>query len=96
MFVIDFLKENPCVDCGEKDPVVLDFDHMMDKEFNISDAVHGHYGLKTIVKEISKCEVRCANCHRRKTSKERNFFKNRLCGLEKCLSRLAHNQKIGG
>jgi len=64
-YVLDYLREHPCVDCGEADPIVLEFDHVHEKTFNISEA--SGYGLKRIEEEIGKCEVRCANCHRRKT-----------------------------
>src|SRR3954452_22942719 len=33
-YLIDFFREHPCVDCGEADPLVLEFDHLGDKEFN--------------------------------------------------------------
>ena len=62
------LKVNPCVDCGETDPIILEFDHVTGtKDFNISDAVRFGYGMKKIIAEMAKCEVRCANCHRKKT-----------------------------
>lgn len=64
------LRANPCVDCGEANIVVLEFDHVGvagSKEFNISDAVRDGIGMKRIKDEIAKCEVRCANCHRKKT-----------------------------
>jgi len=62
------LEANPCVDCGETDIVVLEFDHIGDdKQFSISDAVRHGYGMAKIKAEIAKCEVRCANCHRKKT-----------------------------
>lgn len=66
---------NPCVDCGEDDPVVLEFDHInpQEKKFVIADAVGQGRGVKSILEEISKCEVRCANCHRRKTTIDRQL-----------------------
>lgn len=64
--ICEYLSENPCVDCGETDIVVLEFDHLSDKEFNIS--AKRACGWTTLLKEIQKCEVRCANCHRRKTA----------------------------
>jgi hypothetical protein len=62
--------DNPCVDCGETDPVVLEFDHLRDKRFNIGTAVT-RYGWDAIAAEIEKCEVVCANCHRRRTARRR-------------------------
>lgn len=35
-FLIDFFQTHPCVDCDESDPLVLEFDHLSDKEFTIS------------------------------------------------------------
>jgi L-lysine 2,3-aminomutase len=56
-----------CVDCGEKNPIVLDFDHLNDKKYNISRMIHDGFSWKAILKEIKKCEVVCANCHRLRT-----------------------------
>lgn len=62
-----------CVDCGEGNPLVLDFDHVMGKKImNISDMSRTCYSRETIMKEIDKCEVRCANCHRIVTAKRRS------------------------
>jgi len=64
------LEANPCVDCGEANTIVLEFDHIGEagsKQFNISDATRFGYGMDKIIAEIAKCEVRCANCHRKKT-----------------------------
>jgi hypothetical protein len=66
-YITAYLKDNPCVDCGEADPVILEFDHVRDKHFNIADAVRKGVGMKKLKDEIAKCEVRCANCHRKKT-----------------------------
>ncbi len=74
-YLLDYLKSHPCIDCGEKDPVVLEFDHLSDKKYVICTMVTNICSLKTIQDEINKCEVRCANCHRRKTAKSRNYYK---------------------
>ncbi len=67
-FIQRVKKNLPCVDCGESNPVVLEFDHVCgEKHHNISDMVNQSYCIDTIKKEIRKCEVRCANCHRKKT-----------------------------
>lgn len=69
-FIYGHLAENPCVDCGEADIVVLDFDHVRgEKCSDISIMVRRGLGLQTIAAEVEKCEVRCANCHRRVTAK---------------------------
>ena len=72
-WLLAYLLEHPCVDCGEDDPVVLEFDHNRDKEFDIGSAIPKGYSLKRVQAEVDKCEVRCANCHRRKTYKERGL-----------------------
>lgn len=70
-----YFKEHPCVDCGERDPVVLDCDHVSgDKKAAISFMVVRAHSWDKIKEEINKCVVRCANCHRRKTAKERGFY----------------------
>ncbi len=67
-YINAYLKDNPCVDCGETDPIILEFDHVSDdKHFNISDATRRGYGMTKLIEEIAKCQVRCANCHRKKT-----------------------------
>lgn len=75
-FVYDYLLNNPCADCGESDPCVLDFDHLYDKEINVSSTIRQGWSIKRISAEIEKCVVRCANCHRRKTAKEQNWYKD--------------------
>lgn len=77
-FVVEYLSKHPCIDCGEKDIVVLEFDHKQDKIEAISRMTRGFYSLDTIVNEIKKCEVRCANCHRRKTALQFGWFKKEM------------------
>lgn len=71
-----FLSEKACIDCGEKDPIVLDFDHRTPKnKFKpISKMLSGHYSWDSLKKEIKKCEIRCANCHRRRSYVQFQYF----------------------
>lgn len=63
-----YFASHPCVDCGETDIVVLEFDHQSDKEHNIAHLMK-RGNVESVKKEIAKCEVRCCNCHRRKTAR---------------------------
>jgi hypothetical protein len=60
------------VDCGENDPVVLEFDHRdpEQKVETICGLLRNLADNHTLLTEIAKCDVRCANCHRRKTAKQ--------------------------
>jgi hypothetical protein len=71
-FLLDYFREHPCVDCGETDPVVLEFDHLGEKEFAISKGIRDR-AWPSIVDEMAKCDVVCANCHRRRTAKRGGF-----------------------
>jgi hypothetical protein len=65
------LKDNKqCIDCKETFRYwQLDFDHKPEfKKFDtISQLKGSNYSEQYILNEISKCELRCANCHRIKT-----------------------------
>ena len=76
-YLIEYFVTHPCVDCGETDPVVLEFDHLRDKHFEISRALHGR-NWQAILNEIEKCEVVCANCHRRRTARRRGTLRTIL------------------
>lgn len=66
--VLDELKSVPCADCGGTfPPVCMDFDHVRGvKLFSVSRA--STRSIETVLKEIEKCEVVCANCHRIRTA----------------------------
>lgn len=72
-YVFEYLLKHPCVDCGESNPIVLEFDHVRGKKRAAIAKMLSSYSIEAIQKEIEKCEVRCANCHRRKTAREHNW-----------------------
>ncbi len=80
--IVNYLREyfltHPCIDCGESDITVLEFDHTgSEPKFKaVSHLITGGYAFDIIQEEIKKCEVRCANCHRRKTAKQFNWLKH--------------------
>jgi hypothetical protein len=74
LYLLEFFKTHPCVDCGERDPVVLEFDHLRDKSFAIGPSL-SRRGWQDILDEMKKCEVVCANCHRRRTAKRRGSLR---------------------
>lgn len=78
-FVWDFLSNsNGCVDCGEKDPIVLEFDHVDtgNKSSTITDLSRKGYPTSRIREEIDKCTIKCANCHRRRTAEQFGWYRN--------------------
>jgi hypothetical protein len=76
-FLAEYLSTHPCVDCGESDIRVLDFDHVQPKRKHkrLSRMVVDVCSISRIQQEIRKCVVRCSNCHRKKTTKELKWFR---------------------
>jgi hypothetical protein len=70
--LIALFGERPCADCGETDPLVLEFDHLGVKNFNIAAGLRNH-SWQAVLAEIDRCEVVCANCHRRRTALRGGF-----------------------
>ena len=62
-----------CEECGQNHPATLDFHHRGEEEksFTISENIH-NFGKERLEKEIAKCTVLCANCHRIHHYDERN------------------------
>jgi ribosomal protein S27E len=75
--VYDFLR-SACVDCGERDPLVLEFDHVDLKRAAVTRLAWYGCSLATIDAEIAKCQIRCANCHRRITATRGGHFRFRV------------------
>lgn len=73
-FLRDYLLQHSCVDCHNNNPLVLQFDHVRGaKKLEVGMMAAYGYAINTIIAEIEKCEVRCANCHAIKTARERGY-----------------------
>jgi hypothetical protein len=57
-----------CTDCGETHPAALDFHHTdaSEKELSIGEVTAYGWSRRKVLAEIAKCEVLCANCHRKR------------------------------
>ena len=67
------LRTVPCLDCGGTFPFfVMQFDHRdpLAKRYLVSQMV-GRAGAETILAEVAKCDIVCANCHRERTYQRR-------------------------
>lgn len=76
---VEHMKEKQCVDCGEGNIIVLQFDHI-DRN-NKSGTVTSHMdssSWKRVLHEMEKCEIRCANCHAIRTAYQFGFWKTKL------------------
>lgn len=74
-YVRSYLSKHPCVDCGLKDPDLLEFDHVKGgKVAGVGRLVQTGNTLSTIKREIDKCEVRCLHCHRKRTIKSLGWY----------------------
>lgn len=67
-FVRTAKEGKPCSDCKNTyHPYVMDFDHLHDKLKSIAFMAHQGVSIATLTKEMAKCELVCANCHRMRT-----------------------------
>lgn len=76
-YIISHLLANPCVRCGESNILTLEFNHVnpSTKKYSIANMISQAMSLKTIKKELDKCEVLCSNCHKIHTAKQINNYK---------------------
>lgn len=71
------LLNNPCEQCGEDNPVCLEYDHKSrDKKIDsISNMIYGYqYSIEDLKKEIKKCRILCGNCHQIRSAKQLNYW----------------------
>jgi hypothetical protein len=71
------LLDHPCVDCGATDLRVLDFDHRDPgtKLASVGRLLGQGRPWPAIDAEMAKCDVRCANCHRIRTSADFGWWR---------------------
>lgn len=75
--VFEYLDQHPCETCGETDPRVLQFDHLdrKDKIAPISILVKNYHRWDSLLEEIRKCQILCANCHAKRTAVQLGYYK---------------------
>ena len=74
--IYEFKLSNPCEHCGIEDPRVLEFNHTdpSTKKYNVAEMVKSGHSVNSILDEIAKCVVLCANCHRIETAKDFEYY----------------------
>lgn len=70
----DSYKSNIGCKCGESHPGCLDYHHKNgdDKKLELSRMIEMGFSIKNILKEVEKCTLMCANCHRKLHYSERH------------------------
>lgn len=75
-----YLAAKGCEDCGERDPRLLEFDHLdpSTKKANVSSLIaRGRkWSGKAIQAEVAKCRILCVRCHRLHTVEQLKYFQN--------------------
>jgi hypothetical protein len=83
--LMEYLLARQCVDCGEADVRVLEFDHRdsVTKRCEVTKLVAAGVPWPTVLAEIAKCDVRCANCHRVRTWETQTCWRSVAHDLER-------------
>ena len=79
-WLISYLFDHPCVDCGMADIRVLEFDHIdaTSKILDVAVLARSGYSLDRVKAEVRKCVVRCANCHRIRTHAQGGWWGSKI------------------
>jgi hypothetical protein len=74
------LIKGECVNCGANDPRILEFDDRdpLAKLDHVTRMARRGAAWRRIEAEVAKCDIRCANCHRRRTARQFNWPKLRV------------------
>jgi len=74
-FVFEYLLSHPCVDCQQKNPIVLEFYHLPDQKFPVVDEIDIAIPLDVLENNLNQCIVRCENCNRIKMHKGESWYR---------------------
>lgn len=83
--IAEHFASHPCVDCGEADVRCLEFDHRdpSTKSDDVATLLSQAAAWARVRDEIAKCDVRCANCHRRVTADRQVSWRSASEGLRR-------------
>ena len=74
-FIKTHKMELGCSVCGyNKIPEALEYDHVDRKKKNFKISKAHFYSWDMIHKELENCIILCANCHREKTTKQKDYM----------------------
>jgi hypothetical protein len=78
--LLEYLQSHSCVDCGETDIRCLEFDHRdpSSKRAMVTRLAALSFDWAKVLEEIAKCDVRCTNCHRKRTAEMLGWERHRL------------------
>lgn len=76
--MLEYLRDKSCTNCGVSDIRVLEFDHIdpSKKSFSIARGIGSALSWASILAEIAKCQILCANCHKIRTANQQGWYKN--------------------
>ena len=94
--LLDRLRDVPCVDCNRRfAPCAMDFDHIHPSTKNyVVTRMIGRAGTARILEEAAKCDIVCANCHRRRTHDRR--MADRGAGVAQLVERQPSKLDVAG
>jgi len=74
-YMREYISARSCEECGDNDPRVLEFHHIdpSTKLKNVSAMWHRSDSIESIMKEVEKCQLLCASCHRKATYAQRGM-----------------------
>jgi formate-dependent nitrite reductase cytochrome c552 subunit len=94
--LLNRLRDVPCTDCNQRfAPCAMDFDHIDPnmKDYVVTRMI-GRAGTARILGEVAKCDIVCANCHRRRTHDRRMV--DRGAGVAQLVERQPSKLDVAG